>query len=290
MTPEPVIGPRFARTRWAQSALHADPRALIRREHARHGEWGACMIVEERVGPTEPAQPPAEQGWHAEGNEAQRAWWRRVRRKRPDRGALEDSAKRRAEQLIPGAAAGIQAHERMNESDDREARTGSIADGGPATIRVPSEDLAGELQAAHRVRACCQLHTARRHVEDIRSSRCIEHVRSFEEARKCLAVAAVTNETEPGVRCNFVCGTTHVAAPATKRESIRVLRHGHSLVDPRHGRACPGHPRLSCCRRPKTWMPGTSPGMTNLKPYFIGCFLIHILRNASSHVSKEGAI
>jgi hypothetical protein len=35
---------------------------------------------------------------------------------------------------------------------------------------------------------------------------------------------------------------------------------------------CPGHPRLSCRRRYKTWMPGTSPGMTNstTKPDFIG--------------------
>src|SRR5712671_569360 len=24
----------------------------------------------------------------------------------------------------------------------------------------------------------------------------------------------------------------------------------------------PGHPRLSCCHAVKTWMPGTSPGMT----------------------------
>src|SRR5205823_3061354 len=31
----------------------------------------------------------------------------------------------------------------------------------------------------------------------------------------------------------------------------------------RHGRAWPGHPRLSSsCSRVKTWMPGTSPGMT----------------------------
>src|SRR5689334_9990460 len=28
----------------------------------------------------------------------------------------------------------------------------------------------------------------------------------------------------------------------------------------RHGRACPGHPRLAA--RSKTWMPGTRPGMT----------------------------
>ena len=38
-----------------------------------------------------------------------------------------------------------------------------------------------------------------------------------------------------------------------------------SEVDPspRHGRACPGHPRLSSGDTKKTWMPGTSPGMTN---------------------------
>src|SRR3954470_9117768 len=30
----------------------------------------------------------------------------------------------------------------------------------------------------------------------------------------------------------------------------------------RHGRACPGHPRLSRCRAAQTWMPGTRPGMT----------------------------
>src|SRR5689334_18371503 len=30
----------------------------------------------------------------------------------------------------------------------------------------------------------------------------------------------------------------------------------------RHGRACPGHPRLSIGA--KTWMPGTRPGMTGI--------------------------
>src|SRR5216684_4854791 len=29
-------------------------------------------------------------------------------------------------------------------------------------------------------------------------------------------------------------------------------------------RLCPGHPRLPCCYAVKTWMPGTSPGMTRL--------------------------
>src|SRR6266404_4882983 len=31
---------------------------------------------------------------------------------------------------------------------------------------------------------------------------------------------------------------------------------------PRHGRACPGHPRLTFLLSSKTWMPGTRPGMT----------------------------
>src|SRR5258708_19784175 len=45
-------------------------------------------------------------------------------------------------------------------------------------------------------------------------------------------------------------------------KSVRVFS---TSVDPpsRHGRACPGHPRLSCAGTGKTWMPGTSPGMTN---------------------------
>src|SRR5258708_20712853 len=46
------------------------------------------------------------------------------------------------------------------------------------------------------------------------------------------------------------------------RNLVRVFS---SSADPpaRHGRACPGHPRLSCAGTGKTWMPGTSPGMTN---------------------------
>src|SRR4051794_2617670 len=32
-----------------------------------------------------------------------------------------------------------------------------------------------------------------------------------------------------------------------------------------HGRACPGHPRLSCRCTVKTWMPGTRPGMTSYR-------------------------
>src|ERR1700730_4722823 len=39
----------------------------------------------------------------------------------------------------------------------------------------------------------------------------------------------------------------------------------------RQGRACPGHPRLSCFGAAKTWMPGTRPGLTSsLKGAFHG--------------------
>ena len=50
----------------------------------------------------------------------------------------------------------------------------------------------------------------------------------------------------------------------------RVLRLRHqllglsfpSLLAFRHGRACPGHPRIDLMHRRKSWMPGTRPGMT----------------------------
>ena len=35
-----------------------------------------------------------------------------------------------------------------------------------------------------------------------------------------------------------------------------------SVTLARHGRACPGHPRLRFDQEEKTWMPGTRPGMT----------------------------
>src|SRR3954454_23725306 len=40
------------------------------------------------------------------------------------------------------------------------------------------------------------------------------------------------------------------------------MRMAISGSDRRHGRACPGHPRLACCEKSKTWMPGPRPGMT----------------------------
>jgi hypothetical protein len=199
------------------------------------------MIVEKRVRPTEPAQPPAEKRWYAEGDEAERARRRRVRRERPDGGALEDSAKGRAEHVISGTVS-IVAHERMNDADNWEPWAGSVADRGPATTSVPAEYLAGEVQAAHSVRARDKLHAARWHVEDVCSTRSIEHVWPLEEARECLAVPAVADETEAGVRRNFIRDAAHVAASAAKREILRALSEKTQLIDLVHW-----------VRIPKTW-------------------------------------
>ena len=183
------------------------------------------MIVEERVEPSEPAQPPAEKRWHAQDDEAEGARRRRIRRKRRDSGTLEDSAKGHAERLIPRADISFVIHERMNEANNRESRTGSVRHWGPATISVPAEDPAGEVEAAHGLRAGGKLHAARWHMEDICSACCIEHVRPLEEARKRLAVQAVAEEAEAGIWRNFVRDAAHVAAPAAKRKILRVQSH-----------------------------------------------------------------
>ena len=48
-----------------------------------------------------------------------------------------------------------------------------------------------------------------------------------------------------------------------RRRWRRNHRHGmRSAIPTRHGRACPGHPRLLWTVRRKTWMAGTSPAMT----------------------------
>jgi hypothetical protein len=125
--------------------------ALTRRKYVRHGEWSIRIIVEERVRPPEPAQPPAEKRWYTEHNEAERARWRRVRRERPYGRALEDSAKGRAKHLVSGTAISIVVHKRMNEANNRKARASSVTDRGPTTISIPAEDHAGEVQATHGV-------------------------------------------------------------------------------------------------------------------------------------------
>ena len=46
-----------------------------------------------------------------------------------------------------------------------------------------------------------------------------------------------------------------------------LIGHGvsfRSFLFIRHGRACPGHPRLPSRHAAKTWMPGTTPGMTGV--------------------------
>jgi|HubBroStandDraft_3_1064219.scaffolds.fasta_scaffold164426_2 uncharacterized protein (DUF433 family) len=47
--------------------------------------------------------------------------------------------------------------------------------------------------------------------------------------------------------------------PTVTREQVIASWAPHS----RHGRACPGHPRLDFLAAKKAWMPATSAGMTN---------------------------
>src|SRR5262245_14709937 len=100
-----------------------------------------------------------------------RGWRRRARRKRRDGRAFVDAAEGRAEHLLSGATVGLVAHERVDETDNREARAGSgVTDRGPATISVPAEDLAGETQAAHSVPARNKLHAAGRQLKNVRTA------------------------------------------------------------------------------------------------------------------------
>jgi dGTP triphosphohydrolase len=69
-------------------------------------------------------------------------------------------------------------------------------------------------------------------VEDVCSTRFIEHVWPLEEARERLTVLAVADETEAGVRRNFVRDAAHVAASAAKQEILRALSHKTQLIDP----------------------------------------------------------
>src|SRR5437660_416793 len=73
------------------------------------------------------------------------------------------------------------------------------------------------------------------------------HEQILEEIKR---LADENGSRTPGIRASSA-----VARPLTMRsESL------HTNL--RHGRACPGHPRLYFDAAPKTWMPGTSPGMT----------------------------
>jgi hypothetical protein len=57
-------------------------------------------------------------------------------------------------------------------------------------------------------------------MEDVRSARCIEHVRPIKEARERVAVLAVADETKAGMRRDTVRDAAHVAAPAAKLEIL----------------------------------------------------------------------
>ncbi len=139
-------------------------------------------------------------------------------RERSDGGAFVDTAQGWAERLISGTTVNLVAHERMNQTDNWEARANSVANRGPATIGVPAEDLAGEAQAAHSVRAPGKLHAAGWHLENVCSARYVEHVRPLEEARERLTVLAVADEAEASGRRNLARQSAYAAAPAPKRE------------------------------------------------------------------------
>jgi hypothetical protein len=88
------------------------------------------------------------------------------------------------------------------------------------TIGIPAQDPAEGLQPAHRIGARSERHAAGRHMEDICAACLIEHVRPLKKARKRLAVGAVADKPQAGVRRNLVCNASHVAAQATTPEMI----------------------------------------------------------------------
>lgn len=190
---------------------------FARREHARHRARKVRNIVEERVRPMKPARPPAEHFRCAAGEDSQRRRRRRAGRERPEGGAFVDAAQRRAQRFVAGMAAGFAVHERMNESDDGEARTGGgIGDRRTATIGVPAQDLAGEPDTTQGVGTRGQGHPARRHLEDVGAAGDIEHIRPIEKPRERLTVRAVADEAEAGGRRNLARHPAHMAAPAAE--------------------------------------------------------------------------
>src|SRR5215467_3616718 len=59
-----------------------------------------------------------------------------------------------------------------------------------------------------------------------------------------------------------------------------------STHSPRHGRACPGHPRLWSCSVLKTWMPATSAGMTSRE----SCVLVLAKRSPPTPMHQNGGL
>lgn len=164
-------------------------------------------------------QPPAENLCGAAKRDLRRDWRGRVRRERPDGGLFVDAAERRPKHVIQA----LVVDERMNEADDWEARPRSVTDRGPATIRVPAEDLAGEVQAAQSIRACDKLYATRWHLDYVSAASRVEHVRPPEKAREGLAVLAIADEAEAGGRRNLAGNAAYAAAPAAKGKV-----HGHA--------------------------------------------------------------
>jgi hypothetical protein len=101
---------------------------------------------------------------------------------------------------------------------------GGIGNRRPATIGVPAQDLVGEAQTPHGVRARGELHAPGRHLEDVRSAGRVEHVRPLKKTRERLAVLAVADEAEAGGWRNVARDAARAAAPAPKREV-----QGHAL-------------------------------------------------------------
>src|SRR5262249_23092153 len=72
---------------------------------------------------------------------------------------------------------------------------------------------------------------------------------------------ALRGRTDPDLAGQAVAaGGQRRFSPMPRKWWARSLRPPYKKL--RHGRACPGHPRLSFFLSAKTWMPGTSPGMT----------------------------
>ena len=207
-------------TREARALRHLKGCTLISREYARHGARGFRAIVEERRRPAEAEHPPAEYLRCAAGEDSERRRCGRVRRERPDSGAFVDAAERRAEHLVPGTTVSLGDHERMNHRDQGETRAGGgVANRGPTAIGVPAEDaVVGKAEAPHFVRTLCEFHAPRRHLEDVRSARGIEHVRPLQETRERLAILTVADEAEAAGRRDLARKAAYVAAPAAKRE------------------------------------------------------------------------
>jgi hypothetical protein len=113
----------------------------------------------------------------------------------------------------------------MDQADNGKARARSVANRSPATFRVPAKNLAGDMQAANRVRARSKFHAACWHLEDVCATRCIEYVWPLKKVRERLAIPAVTDKMKAGMRRNFVGDPAHVTAPAPKRKIPGGLLH-----------------------------------------------------------------